>query len=193
MVPSPPTLVIASFLALGTLALPPNRINGAPGPGLAADRPAFPLPGSVNPLMAADHPLNFSISVPTPRKPLTEPWPVQCGHDAIPPGWAAPPPLHRIGEVYDCRRAIFLVTRDGAGDPLDPQTWTAQADWSYGSCGVFLAPGSRRAMVRFARIEVFEIAGEILRECVSEVHGWMGGWVAIGGDFVVMLTGREVG
>ncbi len=81
------------------------------------------------------------------------------------------------------------MTREGEGDPLDPQTWTAGAEWSYGSCGVVLAPGERSARVRFARIDVVEIAAEIMQECVSEEHDWMGGWVAIGGSFVVMLTG----
>ena len=36
-----------------------------------------------------------------------------------------------------------------------------------------------------------EIAHKIARECVNEEHDFMGGWVAIGGYFIVLLTGRQ--
>ncbi len=36
-----------------------------------------------------------------------------------------------------------------------------------------------------------EIAQEIARECVNQENDFMGGWVAIGGSFIILLTGRE--
>lgn len=35
-----------------------------------------------------------------------------------------------------------------------------------------------------------EIAQEIARKCVTEEHGFIGGWVPIGGYFIVLVTGR---
>ena len=37
-----------------------------------------------------------------------------------------------------------------------------------------------------------EIAQEIERKCVTQEHDLMGGWVAIGGYFIVLLTGKEL-
>ena len=37
-----------------------------------------------------------------------------------------------------------------------------------------------------------EIAQEIERKCVNQEYEFMGGWVAIGGYFIVLLTGREL-
>ena len=36
-----------------------------------------------------------------------------------------------------------------------------------------------------------EIAQEILLECVTEEHDFRGGWAAVGGHFIILLTGRE--
>lgn len=36
-----------------------------------------------------------------------------------------------------------------------------------------------------------EIAQEIARKCVTQEYDFMGGWVSIGGLFIVLLTGRE--
>lgn len=36
-----------------------------------------------------------------------------------------------------------------------------------------------------------EIAQEIARKCVTAETEYMGGWVAVGGLFIVLLTGRE--
>lgn len=45
--------------------------------------------------------------------------------------------------------------------------------------------------MNFARVDIAEIAQEIARKCVTREHEFVGGWVSIGGYFVVMLTGRK--
>ena len=187
MLSSLATLGVGCLPWVSTLALPPNRIFGA-RPSLA-EGSTFPLATNVDAVIKADLHLNFSISVPTPNRSPNDFWHIECGYDAIPPGWVSPPDLYRITELIDCHRAVFSVTR--GGEPLEPQTWTSQADWSYRSCGVFLAPGRSSARVSFPRIDVAEIAIAVIQKCVHQEQGFLGGWAAIGGYFIVLVTGRE--
>ena len=80
------------------------------------------------------------------------------------------------------------VTR--GGDPVEPQIWTAQANWSHRSCGVFLIPGQVFTRVNFARIDIGEIAEKATKKCVYGSQALpQGGWAAIGGYFIVLVTG----
>ena len=184
------TLSVTCVLLVNTLALPQMRISGASVPDLA-QRSTSPSANRITPILAdlQLNLLNSNITAPTPSKLPINAWPVQCDQEAIPSGWVAAPKFHEIGDVIDCHRAIYSVTR-GGGDPLEPQTWTTRADWSQPSCGVSLVPGSMFAHLNFARIEVAEIAFQILHECIRPQYGFMGGWVAIGGQYIVFLTGR---
>ena len=73
-----------------------------------------------------------------------------------------------------------------------PQVWTMQAQWLYDSCGVYLVPDRRPTWVLFARVDVSEIAHAIVRKCLVGERNLVGGWAAIGGTFIVLLTGSEV-
>lgn len=132
-----------------------------------------PQAKSVYSMVLADVTLNTSISTPIPSSTPIETRPIECSRDTIPPGWRTPPRFHQIGDVIDCRQAIYRVTREG--DPREPQIWTEQMDWSYPSCGVFLTPGRRYAPLSFPRIDVAEIAQEIVQRCVRLEYGLMGG------------------
>ena len=184
------TLGICGFVLVSTLTLPPNRLSIASGPNLA-ERSTSLVSSDINSMTLADLPRNFSLTAPNPSIDQSAFWHIECGRDAVPPGWPAPPECHRIGDLVDCGRAIFQVSR-GGGDPVEPQTWTSSADWTYQSCGVFLAPGSRsHPHVSFARIDIAAIAHRISRKCWDMYDGSEGGWAAIGGSFIVLLTGLE--
>lgn len=187
MVHSLATLGIGCILFVGTLALPPNRVIDASAPN-PAGRSVSSTAGNINPLILPAPRLNTSISTPIPIKTPLGSWAITCGEETTPPGWLVPPETHRITDPTDCRNAIFRVTR--AGDPLESQTWTSQAEWVYRSCGVVLAPGWGYAHVSFPRIVMAEIAQEIARKCGTEEHGFIGGWVPIGVYFIVLVTGR---
>ena len=186
MVFSLATLGVVSLHLVNTLALPPMRIPSASGLDLT-DRSTSPSANRINSVLSLV-PLNLSITTPTPSNVPINAWAVQCDRDTIPPGWTSPPEFHKIGDIVDCHRAVYDVTR--GGDPLEPQTWTTKSSWSQPSCGVFLVPGSNLARVHFARIDLAEVAYEILRDCFRPGHGLIGGWAAIGGQFIVLLTGR---
>lgn len=175
------------LLASSTLGSPLNHVVTAspPGPAQPSTTPTW---GSINSMIFAALELNYSVTVPTPSTGSDDFWHIECDHETVPPGWAAPPEFYEVTAALDCNRAIMKVTR--GGDPLEPQLWTAQADWSHRSCGVFLVPGQVFTRVNFARIDIGEIAKEVARKCV---YGWatrpQGGWAAIGGYFIVLVTG----
>ena len=181
-------LTFSCAIFFGTLALPSHRMIDPKTPDSA--RRFTSLAASTLFLGIPDLHLNTSISIPTLTKPSIGYWPIQCGEETTPPGWLVPPEMHEVTKPTDCRQAIFRVTR--GGDPLDPQIWTSQADWTYGSCGVSLSPGWSYARVNFPRIDVADIAQEIERKCVTREHGFEGGWAAIGGFFIVKLTGTAL-
>lgn len=184
------TLGIYGFILVSTVALPSYRLPVTSEPNLA-DRSTPIVTGNLNIVTLADLQRNFSLTAPNATRNQAPFWEIECGRDTIPPGWSAPPEYHSIGDLVDCGRAIFKVTRDG-GDPLEYQTWTSPAEWSSDSCGVFMAPGSRsHPHVRFARINISAIAHAIMRRCWNIDHGIEGGWAAIGGSFIVLLTGTE--
>lgn len=189
MLSSLATLGIGCVLFVLTLALPPNRMIDASAP-IPASRSLSSPADNLNALILPNPHLNLSIPPPTPSKTPPGSWDIKCGEDTTPPGWFMPPVTQRITHPPDCRDAIFRVTR--GGNPLPPQDWTSQADWTFQSCGVYLAPGWSWAHVSFKRIVIAEIAQEIARKCVKEAHGFIGGWVAIGGYFIVLVTGKAV-
>lgn len=190
MLSSLATLGIYGFILVSTVARPSYRLPVTLEPNLV-DRSTPIVTNSLDTLTLADLPQNFSLTAPNPSGNQANFWDIECGRDAIPPGWSTPPEYHPIGDITDCGRAIFKVTR-GGGDPLEYQTWTSPAEWSSESCGVFFAPGSRsHAHVSFARIEISSIAHAILRRCWNIDRGIQGGWAAIGGSFIVLLTGTE--
>lgn len=190
MVSSLATLGIYGSILVSTVALPSYRLPVTSEPNLA-DRSTPIVTSNLNIATLADLQRNVSLTAPNPSRNQATFWEIECGRDAIPPGWNAPPEYHPIGDLVDCGRAIFKVTR-GGGDPLEYQTWTSPAQWSEESCGVFIAPGSRsHPHVSFARIEISSIAHVILRRCWNIDHGIEGGWAAIGGSFIVLLTGTE--
>ena len=172
---------------LSILALPPHRMIGASAPGLV-DRSMSSPSGNINTMVSSDHHRNPTASIPIPEKTPISSWAVECGQDTVPSGWAVPPEKHQVATPMDCRHAIYRVIR--GGDPLRPQIWTSQADWSYLSCGVFLIPGWSYARVNVPRIDLAGIAEEIAQKCVAEEYHFMGGWVAIGELFIVLLTGK---
>ena len=188
MVSSLAVLGIGCILSVNILALPPSRMidTSASNP---AERSTSSLTGNINPIILPDLQLNSTISSPTSSDESVDSWPIECGEDATPPGWLVPPELRPITTPLDCSDAIFRVTREG--EPREPQIWESQAEWSYRSCGVFLAPGWHYAHVNFPRSDMAEIAEEIARKCVIQKHGFMGGWVSIGGYFIVLLTGSR--
>ncbi|CAD6578893.1 MAG: hypothetical protein ASARMPRED_008883 [Alectoria sarmentosa] len=189
MVPSQVTLGFGCILLVVTRAIPPYRMIGASAPSLA-ERFTPSSADNINSLVLSDVKLNASIPTPTPSETPLGHWAIECGDDTTPPGWLVPPETRHISNPTDCRSAIFRVTR--GGNPREPQVWTSRADWSFGSCGVFLTPGWSYARVNFPRIDMAEIAQEIERKCVNQEYEFMGGWVAIGGYFIVLLTGREL-
>lgn len=188
MVSSLAMLGIGCTLLASSLALPPNRMiaTSVPKP---AGRSVSSRAGNLDPLTLLDLPLNTSITTPRPSESPVGSWAIECGRDNTPPGWAVPPETHQIARPTDCRSAISRVIR--GGEPWEPQIWTSQANWSFRSCGVFLAPGWSYARVNFPRIDMAEIAQEIARMCVTQEYEFMGGWVAIGGYFILLLTGSE--
>ena len=144
----------------------------------------------INPMILADLELNYSALVPTPSSDSTDSKHVECDHEATPPGWAAPPEFYNVGVTASCTKAIMQVT--SGGDPLEPQLWTAQVNWSHGSCGVFLVPGQVFTRINFTRIDIGEMAEEVAKKCLyGGTIPSQGGWVAIGGYFIVLLTGTE--
>lgn len=180
------TIGIGLLLVGSTLGGPLNREVAAslPDPAQPSTTPAR---SSINSIVAALE-LNYSVTVPIPSNDSNDFWHIECDHDVIPPGWAAPPDFYEVGATLDCKRAIEQVTR--GGDPLQPQVWTAQASWSHRSCGVFLIPGQVFTRVNFARIDIGDIAKEVENKCVSgKFTPPQGGWAAIGGYFIVLVTG----
>ena len=174
------------LLVGNTLGSPLNRDVAAslPDPAQPSTTPAR---SSINSILG-DLELNYSITVPIPSNVSNNFWHIECDHDVIPPGWAAPPDFYEVRATLDCTRAIMKVTREG--DPLQPQVWTAQANWSHRSCGVFLIPGHDFTRVNFARIDISGIAKEVANNCVNGIMvPPQGGWAAIGGYFIVLVTG----
>lgn len=171
---------------LSALALPTRTVVSASGRTLV-ERSTSSLVDKGTTLVHPDIQFNSSLSS---LGALHDAWDIQCDRHVLPPDWTTPPNFHRVGDVIDCGRAIFSIGR--GGDPLMPQVWTRQADWPYNSCGVYLVPGRQPARIGFARIEVSVIAHAIVRKCLAMRSNSIGGWVAIGGSFIVLLTGREV-
>ena len=174
------------LLVGGTLGSPLNHDIAAslPEPAQPSTTPARI---SINSIVAALE-LNYSVTVPIPRNESNGFWHIECDHGVTPPGWAAPPDFYEVGATLDCTRAITKVTREG--DPLQPQVWSAQANWSHRSCGVSLIPGQVFTRVNFARVDISEIAKEVANKCVNGiVVPPQGGWAAIGGYFIVLVTG----
>ena len=165
---------------VSALALFPSRIIGASAPNPLSQSLSSPE-NSINSLTITDLHLNSSTST------VVRDWSTQCGLDTIPPGWAAPPSKRKIASPIQCRSAILEVTRQG--DSQEPQVWTSQAEWTYRSCGVILEPGWSYARVSFSRRELAEIAKSIRLKCVNQQNNFMGGWVSIGGLFILLLTG----
>ena len=180
------TIGIGFLLVGSTLSGPLNHAVTTSRPD-RAQRSATPAKSSLNSIIA-DLKLNYSITVPIPSNDSNYFWHIECDHETIPPGWAAPPEFYKVGALLDCNTAIMQVTR--GGDPLEPQVWTAQANWSYRSCGIFLIPGQALTRVNFARIDIGEIAEEVAKKCVHRRTALpQGGWAAIGGYFIVLVTG----
>ena len=165
---------------VSALAMFPSRIIGASAPNPPALSLSSPE-NSIDSLMLTDLHLNSSTST------AVRDWSIQCGQDTIPPGWAAPPSKRKIASPVQCRGAILQMTRQG--DSQEPQVWTSQAEWSYRSCGVILEPGWSYARVSFSRRELAEIAKTIRLKCVNQENDFMGGWVSVGGFFILLLTG----
>ena len=188
MVYSPATLGLCFIFLVDTFAIPPYRTIGNSAPRLM-ERSMSSLADDTNSITLPDLHLNTSISIPTPSHTPVGYWAIECNQEIIPPGWFVPPETTQIEDPTDCRSAIFRVTR--GGNPRESQVWTSKEDWSYRSCGVSLAPGWLYSRIRFARIDVAEVAQEIARKCVTQEHDFMGGWAAIGEYFIVLLTGRE--
>ena len=181
------TMGIGLLLVAGTLGSPLNRVVTGSRPDRAQRSTASARRG-INPILVESLKLNYSTTVPIPSKDSDDFWHIECDQETIPPGWAAPPEFYNVGSTLDCNRAIMKVTR--GGDPLEPQLWTAQADWSSRSCGVFLIPGQVFTRVNFARIDIGEIAKEVAMKCVyGRLTPPQGGWAAIGGYFIVLVTG----
>lgn len=181
-------LIFSCAIFFSTTSLPSYRMIDAPAPIVA--KRSTSLAASNNLLSTPALHLNTSTSTPTPSKAPIGYWPIVCGEEITPPGWVVPPEMHAVTNPTDCRDAIFRVTR--GGDPLDPQIWTSRANWLYGSCGVFLTPGWSHTRVDFSRIDIAEIAQDIKRKCVTPEHDFMGGWVSLGGFFIILLTGTAV-
>ena len=168
------------IIIISTLTMFQSSILGASvpnSPELSLSSPE----NSIDSLMITDLHLNSSTST------AVRDWSIQCGQDTIPPGWEAPPSKRKIASPIQCRGAILQMTRQG--DSQEPQVWTSQAEWSYHSCGVILEPGWSYARVSFSRRELAEIAKAIRLKCVNQENDFMGGWVSIGGLFVLLLTG----
>ena len=182
------TSAIGCSLFVSALALPPNRMFGTAAPN-PAERSVPSLAGNINPMILPDVRLNTSRSILSSSRNAISYWSTECDQDTVPPGWARTPRKHQIDSPVDCADAIFRVTR--GGNPDEPQVWTSQADWSYRSCGVFLDPGWSYARVNIPRTDMAEIAQEIAEKCVTPENDFMGGWVGIGGYFILLLTGRE--
>ena len=172
-----------SIIIVNTLAMFPSRMIGASARNSLELSMSSPE-NSINPETITDLHLNSSTSTPVGG------WSIECDQDAIPPGWAAPPEMHTVASPIQCRSAILQVTRQR--DPQEPQIWTSQAEWSYHSCGVFLEPGWSYARVTFPRMAMAEIAKSIRRKCVNQENDFMGGWVAVGGLFILLLTGTKL-
>ena len=181
------TMGICWLLVGSTLASPLEHVVTASRPDRAQHSTTSTRRG-LNPMILANLKLNYSITVPIPSSDSNGFWHIECDHETIPPGWAAPPEFYGVGATLDCNRAITQVTR--GGDPLEPQVWTAQSEWSHRSCGVFLIPGQVFTRVNFARINIGEIAKEVATKCVhGRITPPQGGWAAIGGYFIVLVTG----
>lgn len=172
-------LIFICAVIFSTFSFPSRHMIEATTPDFA--KRSTSLAASNNILTAPAVHLNTSTSAPIKI------WPIECGEETTPPGWFVPPEMHTVTNPIDCRGAIFRVTR--GGDPRDPQFWTSRASWVHGSCGVFLTPGSSHARLNFPRIDMAEIGQEIERKCMTWQHEFIGGWVPIGGSFVVILTG----
>ena len=172
------------LFVVSALAMFPSRIIGASAPNPSELSLSSPE-NSINSPTIADLHLNSSTST------TVRDWSIQCGQDTIPPGWAAPPSKRKIASPIQCRSAILQVTRQG--DSQEPQVWTSEAEWSYRSCGVVLEPGWSYARVSFSRRELAEIAKTIRLKCVNQENDFMGGWVSIGGLFILLLTGTGLG
>ena len=180
------TIGIGLLLVGSTLGGPLKHVVTASRPD-RAQRSTIPARSSLSSTIA-DLELNYSVTVPIPSSNSNPFWHIECDHKTIPPGWAAPPEFYKVGALLDCNRATMQVTK--GGDPLQSQLWTAQANWSYRSCGVFLIPGQVFTRVNFARIDIGEIAEEVAKKCVyGKTVPPQGGWAAIGGYFIVLVTG----
>lgn len=177
------TLGFGCILLIHILAIPPYRVIGTSTPNPSEGSLSSYPPGKINSIVTPNVNLKINISNPTPN------WAIECNLEITPPGWVVPPETTRIENPTDCRKAIFRVTR--GGNPREFQVWTSRVDWSYGSCVVSFDPGWLYARVRFARIDVAEIAQEIWLKCVTQEHDFMGGWAAVGGNFIVLLTGSK--
>ena len=181
------TVDICWLLIGSTLASPLNHVVTASRPD-RAQLSTTPTRRGIDPILLANLELNYSITVSIPSSDSTDFWHIECDHETIPPGWAAPPEFYDVGAPFDCKQAIMQVTR--GGDPLQPQLWTAQANWSHRSCGVFLIPGQVFTRVNFARTDIREIAEEVAKKCMyGKIAPSLGGWAAIGGYFIVLVTG----
>ena len=178
-------LIFSCAIFLNTSSLLSHRMIDAPAPDFA--KSSTSLAASNNLLTTPALHLNTSTSTPIPSIAPIGYWSIVCGEETIPPGWIVPPEMHAVTNPIDCGDAIFRVT--SGGDPRDPQIWTSRANWLYGSCGVFLTPGWSHARVNFPRIDMAEIAQGIKTKCVTPEHHFLGGWVSIGGFFILLLTG----
>ena len=184
------TMGIGLLLVGSILGSPLNRVVTASRPD-RAQRSTTPMRRGINPVILANLELNYSVTVPAPSSDSNDFWHIECDRGTVPPGWAAPPEFFEVAASFDCKEAIMQVTR--GGDSLEPQLWTAQAHWSHHSCGVFLIPGQIFTRVNFARSDIGEIAQEVVKKCVNgRISPSQGGWAAIGGYFIVMLTGTTI-
>lgn len=105
-----------------------------------------------------------------------------------------PPPLFPITNPADCNEAKRdLLHASGA---LEPTDWYISQKWTYGSCGIFLLPSTHEGSTKdtFSRLEIARDAQLIANECVTQSHGFRGGFISIGkGAFDVAVLGKEPG
>ena len=82
-----------------------------------------------------------------------------------------------IASPQDCSFAIYEII--SAGDPQEEVLWRGRQTWNWLACKVKLVPRADDSEI-ITRSYLAQAAAHIKRDCVTQDHGYRGGYVAAG-------------
>ena len=97
----------------------------------------------------------------------------------------------------DCAKALRRIFKEGEAMyppqwPDDVADWSSHHQWSWGSCTISLHPRARGAMDRFERADIGQATLAVEEVCITEYHGYQGGFMKVGQARVFDVAVRPV-